>query len=117
MEELSLNNICDGYVKEKIDEELKKICENLLDRRMDEKAKRELNIKVLFLPEKNNPDNIISAVTVSSKLAPEIIGTQFSLEQDENGIKMYEYSKGQINGQLTFRDVEMDMNPPELEVL
>lgn len=118
MKEISLDTLCDGYVGEKIKEELKKICENIMDVRMDEKVKRELNVKVLFAPKADDPEIVISAVTVSSKLAPELIGTQFTLEKDYDGdIKMLEYNKGQIKGQLTFKDLSDDMNPPELEVL
>ena len=118
MKQISLDTLCDGYVSEKIKEELGKICDNIMDERMDESTKRELNIKIVFAPKKDDPEIVVSAVTVSSKLAPELIGTQFTLEKDYDGdIKMLEYHKGQIKGQLTFKDLSDDMNPPELEVM
>lgn len=70
MQELSFDDIFGGYVKDKINIELKKIYENIIDKRIDKNVKRELNVRMVFEPSGDESRILIRPIKVSSKFTP-----------------------------------------------
>jgi len=106
--ELTLLSMCGGAVQEKVNRELHKVADNILDPNTDSKAKREVNIKIVLAPREDNPEDVAVDVVVTSKIAPELgVGTQLWLEKDlaTKKVQITEYERGQIRGQLNLGDV------------
>ncbi len=106
-EELTLATLCDGAVNEKVNRALQKAFGNILDPNTDPKKKREVTLKLTLAPNVDDREDVAVEAIVSTKLAPEMgLKTQFYLDKDlESGdINAVEHTKGQIKGQLTFKD-------------
>ena len=74
--ELTLLSMCGGAIQEKVNRELHKVADNILDPNTDSKAKREVNIKIVLVPREDNPEDVAVDVVVTSKIAPELgVGT------------------------------------------
>lgn len=107
-EKLTLTSICGGAIQEKVNRELHRVADNILDPNTDDKTKREVNIKISLVPNEDNPGDVAVDVAVTAKLAPEKgVGTQFYLEKDlkSKKVQITEYERGQIKGQLNLGDV------------
>jgi len=63
-EEMDLTNIGGGAAVEKFDIELKKVLKDIMDPNTDPKARRDIIIKVLFIPDENRE---IGDIAISSK--------------------------------------------------
>ncbi|MBO8083177.1 hypothetical protein F6P92_05100 [Streptococcus suis] len=68
---LDLSNIADGGLQEKLNNELARVIENILDPNTDPTVKREVSIKLVLKPndQRNSVDTIME---VKSKLAPQV---------------------------------------------
>lgn len=79
---IDFEGLAEGAVKEKIETELKRIAENVLDLNTDYKKTRMLNIKIKFLPNERRSE-MSTSIEVTSKLAPaEESATTFLIGQD-----------------------------------
>jgi topoisomerase IA-like protein len=110
MEKMTLANMCNGGVQERIDRALSKISDNILDINTDAKKKRTLTVQIVFMPSEEDRENVAVEVHTSTKLAPETgLKTQFyiSKDLDSNTVNIAEYLKGTIRGQLTLDDCGM----------
>lgn len=112
-ERLTLANMCNGGVQERIDRALAKVSDNILDLNTDPKKKREVIVKIIFAPNENDREDVAVNVQTSVKLAPEMgLETQLFISKDfKNGtVQLTEHAKGQIKGQLTLDDCGMSMD-------
>ncbi|WNO82467.1 hypothetical protein RMQ61_10485 [Streptococcus suis] len=68
---LDLSSIADGGLQEKLNNELARVIENILDPNTDPTVKREVSIKLVLKPndQRNSVDTIME---VKSKLAPQV---------------------------------------------
>lgn len=115
---ITLENLCSGAIQEKVNRALYRAANNILDPNTDHKKKREVNIKITLLPNKDNVEDVMVSADVSVKLAQELpVGTMFYLDQDltDGTVSIVEYDKGQIRGQISFNELEEidDTQPAE----
>lgn len=109
-ERMTLANMCGGGVQEYIDRALAKVSDNILDINTEAKKKREITVRIIFEPNKDDREDVAVKVKTSVKLAPETgIDTQLFISRDfkSGTISLIEHAKGQIKGQLTFDDCGM----------
>lgn len=109
-ERMTLANMCGGGVQEYIDRALAKVSDNILDINTEAKKKREITVRIIFEPNKDDREDVAVKVQTSVKLAPETgIDTQLFISRDfkSGTISLIEHAKGQIKGQLTFDDCGM----------
>lgn len=112
-EKMTLATICDGAVQERIERALEKISENILDPNTEPDKKRSLTVTLTMKPNKDDREDIMVEATVNMKLAADAgIKTQFYLNKNlESGaINIMECARGQIKGQLSFKDLEPPLN-------
>lgn len=114
---ITLENLCSGAIQEKVNRALYRAANNILDPNTDPKKKREVNIKITLVPNKDNVEDVIVSADVSVKLAQELpVGTMFYLDQDltDGTVSIVEYDKGQIKGQISFNDLEAEKANEEI---
>lgn len=116
-EKLTLSNMCNGGVQEKIDRCLMEISNNILDPNTDAKKKRSMVVTISFLPNEHDREDVAVEVSTAVKLAPEMnIATQLFISKDLRAgtVNLVEHEKGQIKGQLTLDDMGMSTDPADL---
>lgn len=116
-EKMTLATMCDGAVQERIERALEKVSENILDPNTDPDKKRSIVVTLSMKPNKDDREDITVEATVSMKLAPDTgLKTQFFLSKDlDSGtISIAEHARGQIKGQLSFKDMEPPLTPREV---
>ena len=114
-EKLTLSNMCNGGIQEKIDRSLMEISNNILDPNTDPKKKRSLVVTISFIPNEHDREDVSVEVSTAVKLAPEVnITTQLFISKDLRAgtVNLTEHEKGQIKGQLTLDDMGMSMKDP-----
>lgn len=112
-EKMTLASMCGGGVQERIDRALAKISDNILDFNTEAKKKRTLDVKIVFVPNEDDREDVSVEVHTSVKLAPEIgLKTQLFINKDfKSGVTtLTEHAKGAIKGQLTLDDCGMSMS-------
>lgn len=117
MNKITLENLCGGAIQEKVNRAIHKVANNILDPNTDPKKKREVNVKITLLPNKDNVEDVIVSADVIVKLAQEVpVGTMFYLDQDltDGTVSVVEYDKGQIKGQMKFSELEAEAEEDEL---
>ncbi len=110
--------MCGGGVQERINRALGKISDNILDPNTDAKKKRVLTVKIEFVPNVDDREDVAVDVSTVYKLAPEIgLKTQLFINKNlgTGELSITEHAKGQIKGQLTLDDCGMSMNPEKEE--
>jgi hypothetical protein len=94
-EKLSLVNLRGGVVVERFDDELAKVLANIADPNTPPAAKREINVKVSFKPDKARDLGEV-LIVVTSKLAPaETISTKVFFAMTRSGPVATEYNPNQ----------------------
>lgn len=114
-EKLTLSNMCNGGIQEKIDRSLMEISNNILDPNTDPKKKRSLVVTISFIPNEHDREDVSVEVSTAVKLAPEMnITTQLFISKDLRAgtVNLTEHEKGQIKGQLTLDDMGMSATDP-----
>ena len=114
-EKLTLSNMCNGGIQEKIDRSLMEISNNILDPNTDPKKKRSLVVTISFIPNVHDREDVSVEVSTAVKLAPEMnITTQLFISKDLRAgtVNLTEHEKGQIKGQLTLDDMGMSATDP-----
>lgn len=112
-EKMTLASMCGGGVQERIDRALAKISDNILDLNTEAKKKRTLDVKIVFVPNEDDREDVSVEVHTSVKLAPEIgLKTQLFINKDfKSGVTtLTEHAKGAIKGQLTLDDCGMSLS-------
>ena len=113
-EKMTLATMCDGAVQERIERALEKVSENILDPNTDPDKKRSITVTLTMKPNKDDREDITVEATVGMKLAPDTgLKTQFFINKDlgSGTINLTEHTKGQIKGQLSFKDMEPSVMP------
>ncbi len=105
-ERLTLTNICQGELQDRVDRELEKIVRNIMDPDMNPKKPRVLTMKIFFVPDEHYPAEVKIAASVESKLAPEKPAmTNIVIQNGAGGTTMREFKDGEVMGQLDFEDI------------
>lgn len=117
MDKIELNEIIGGALQEKFQKSFEKVIENLQDKNTSFKAKRKIEIKLVF-EQNEERDDVHVDIDVSEKLAPQTgMSTSFSIGKDLKSGELYaeEYGK-QVKGQLKFAEVQPEKACGEIPV-
>ena len=108
MKRMTMATICSGAVQEKVDRALRAVADNILDPNTDARKKRSITLKITFVPNEDDREDITVLVDVTKSLAPDAgVKTQLFVAKDlETGaITVQEHQRGEIKGQLSFDDL------------
>ena len=101
MKRMTMATICSGAVQEKVDRALRAVADNILDPNTDARKKRSITLKITFVPNEDDREDITVLVDVTKSLAPDAgVKTQLFVAKDlETGaITVQEHQRGEING-------------------
>lgn len=96
----SILQMAKGAIQERVDYEVTKVIDNILDANTDAKAKRKITLTIEMKPDENRQFISLSA-SAKSTLAPVVpIGTTLGIAADTNGEMVIVETVPQIPGQL-----------------
>ena len=97
----SLLEMANGAIKERVDYEAVKIFENIEDPNTDYKAKRKIQVTLVFQPDDDGRESIKMSTEAKTTLAPTVpIVTHLYMVRDENRNPMIVEAIRQTPGQL-----------------
>lgn len=115
---LDLSAIGEGGLQEKVDKELEKVFDNILDPNTDTKAARKLTITLTMKPD-DTRQTVATSMEVKSSLAPQTgVATTVLVGQKDGKVYANEL-KSSIPGQMYFDekgDVRTDIGQPVEEL-
>ena len=83
---LNLSSICNGAIQDKIDRAFEKIVDNLTDVNTDQTKQRSLTLKIVFKPNKEDPQDVeILADVTASLVSEKEAKTAMFLSRDDKG--------------------------------
>lgn len=104
----SLLQMAKGAIQERVDYEVSKVIDNILDVNTDPIAKRKVTLTVEMKPDEDRSVVKITA-TAKSTLAPTVpIGTSLVITADENGEMMLAEIVPQVPGQMRMDGQEQE---------
>lgn len=96
----SILQMAKGAIQERVDYEVSKVIDNILDANTEPTAKRKIKLVIEMKPDENR-QFIRLAASATSTLAPVVpVGTTLGIAADENGEMVIVESVPQIPGQL-----------------
>lgn len=111
----SILQMAKGAIQERVDYEVTKVIDNILDANTDPKAKRKITLTIEMKPDENRQFISLSA-SAKSTLAPVVpIGTTLGIAADKNGEMVIVETVPQIPGQLNL-DGEEQAAPKLLKI-
>ncbi|AER21697.1 TPA: hypothetical protein U1405_000036 [Streptococcus suis] len=117
---LDLTHIADGGLQEKLDKELEKVFDNILDLNTEAKAKRKITIELVM--SSNEERTVVdTTMTVKSKLAPQNgVATTILVGRDyDTGMVHANELKSTVPGQMYFDEngeILTDIGQPVAEI-
>jgi len=109
-DKLTVETICGGAVQERINRAIAKVVENILDPNTDAKKKRSITLKLTFVANEDDREDVAVGAEVTVSLASEEgVTTQMFVSRDpvSKKITVSEYEKGNIKGQMSLDDLGM----------
>lgn len=119
MNKVDLVEMVGGALNEKFQHSFDRVMENLQDVNTPYKDKREIIIKMTFIQNEQR-DNVMAGITVKEKLASQgALTTQFAVGKDlrTGRVVAEEYGGGQLRGQVSLDDEEMEVDNETGEVV
>lgn len=119
MNKVDLVEMVGGALNEKFQHSFDRVMENLQDVNTPYKDKREIIIKMTFVQNEQR-DNVMAGITVKEKLASQgALTTQFAVGKDlrTGRVVAEEYGGGQLRGQMSLDDKEMEIDNETGEVV
>jgi hypothetical protein len=96
----SILQMARGAIQERVDYEVTKVINNILDANTDPKAKRKITLTIEMKPDENRQFISLSAIAKST-LAPVVpIGTTLGIAADSNGEMVIVETVPQVPGQM-----------------
>lgn len=114
MGKLSLDQLCGGALREKVNAAMEEVTKNILDPNTSADRKRKLLITMTFAPGENR-DLVKTSVETKTTLAPSTgISTALVIGQDlQTGQVEYSEYNNQIRGQMSLKDMQPEMDSKE----
>lgn len=104
----SILQMAKGAIQERVDYEVSKVIDNILDINTEATAKRKITLTVELKPDENRQFIRVNA-SAKSTLAPVVpIGTTLGIAADENGEMVIVESVPQVPGQISMDGTEQD---------
>lgn len=112
MQKIRIDSFAGGVLKEKFEEELTKVLENIADPNTKEETVRKISLDIKFKPDS---DREIAQVEINSKSAlagTKSVGTMIMIGRDleKNKVFASEFGKSQIKGQMNIKDFQNSEN-------
>lgn len=115
--EFSLDRFAGGALTEKVNVDMMKIINNIADLNTDPATKRKLTIELTFSPSKMR-DIVSTSIVTKVKLADYTgVETRIMVDRDLNGNVVCSEYDGQIIGQLSLEDVELNKTNGNIQFL
>lgn len=105
-----------GAIQERVDYEMSRIIDNILDPNTKATAKRSLTIKIDLTPDDDRRTISVAAVAKSSLVATNAVNTALYITNDTNGEMAVVEMVPEIPGQLNF-DNQEQQTPPVLRLV
>lgn len=97
----SLLQMAKGAIQERVDYEVSRVVDNILDMNTEAKCKRKIVLTLIMIPDENRQVVQIEA-SAKSALAPVTpVGTSLVITADENGEMMWKEIVPQVPGQVS----------------
>lgn len=104
----SILQMAKGAIQERVDYEVTKVIDNILDVNTDAKCKRKITLTIEMKPDENRQFISLSA-SAKSTLAPAVpIGTTLGIAADRNGEMVIVETVPQIPGQMNMDGEEQE---------
>lgn len=100
----SITRLAKGAIEERIDYEMCKVVENILDLNTKPNAVRKITVTIALLPDEERQRIAVAAAVKSSLVPKKQINTTLYVDVDENGELVIAEMVPQIPGQLNFID-------------
>lgn len=108
----SILKMANGAIQERVDYEVSKVIDNILDVNTETKKKRKIVLTIELVPDENRQFISLSA-SAKSTLAPVIpVGTTLGIAADHNGEMVIVESVPQVPGQMSMSGAVQE--PPKL---
>lgn len=102
----SILSMAQGAIEEKVDYEVSRVIDNILDLNTDPKAKRKITITLVFQPDAERKHIAISAEAKSSLAPTAAVATSMMITSDGNGEMVVAEMVPHIPGQLSMNGEE-----------
>jgi hypothetical protein len=109
---IKIDTFAGGVLKEKFDQELTRVLENIADPNTKEDAIRKISLDIKFKPD---TDREVALVEINSKAtlaATKAVGTKILIDRDIENNKVFasEFGKNQLKGQVNINDFQNSEN-------
>lgn len=109
---IKIDTFAGGVLKEKFDQELTRVLENIADPNTKEDAIRKISLDIKFKPD---TDREVALVEINSKAtlaATKAVGTKILIDRDIESNKVFasEFGKNQLKGQMDINDFQNSEN-------
>lgn len=102
----SILRMASGAIEEKVDYEVSRVIDNILDLNTDPKAKRKITITLVFQPDAERKHIAIAAEAKSTLAPTAAVSTSMMITSDGNGEMVVAEMVPQIPGQLSMSGAE-----------
>ena len=102
----SILRMASGAIEEKVDYEVSRVIDNILDVNTDPKAKRKITITLVFQPDAERKHIAIAAEAKSTLAPTAAVATSMMITSDGNGEMVVAEMVPQIPGQLSMSGAE-----------
>ncbi len=102
----SILRMASGAIEEKVDYEVSRVIDNILDLNTDPKAKRKITITLVFQPDAERKHIAIAAEAKSTLAPTAAVATSMMITSDGNGEMVVAEMVPQIPGQLSMSGAE-----------
>ena len=102
----SILRMAAGAIEEKVDYEVSRVIDNILDLNTDPKAKRKITITLVFQPDAERKHIAIAAEAKSTLAPTAAVATSMMITSDGNGEMVVAEMVPQIPGQLSMSGAE-----------
>lgn len=115
MKHINLEEFASGALNDLINQEMKRVTENIQDPNTSPKAKRKITVEIIFKPNEQR-DFVSTEVNVKPTLAPALGAlTVMAMGRDPKTGEVDAVEIGnQIPGQMSFQDMEVDPSTGEI---
>lgn len=104
----SILRMASGAIEEKVDYEVSRVIDNILDLNTDPKAKRKISITLTFQPDAERKHIAIQAEAKSTLVPTAAVATSMMITSDGNGEMVVAEMVPQIPGQLSMSGAEQE---------
>jgi len=109
---IKIDTFAGGVLKEKFDEELTRVLENIADPNTKEDAVRKISLDIKFKPDIKREVAFVEINSKASLAATKAVDTKILIDRDIESNKVFasEFGKNQLKGQMDIKDFQNSEN-------